>query len=485
MSAPDAPGRRVVVVGGGIAGLAAAWELRGLLSERDELVLLESGDRLGGKMLTADVAGVPVDQGAESFLLRVPDALGMVRESGFGDEVVHPASGATMLALDGRLRPLPARTLMGVPADLDAAAADGVLDEASIARARRDLSDPGEPVTEDVSVGAYVSRRLGRAVVDRLVDPLLGGVYAGRADGLSLRATVPTLAAAAARHTSVIAAAQEALAPPAVPTAPATPVFATVRSGLGTWAGAIGAGLGPVVRTDVTVREIHRTPTGFRLVTGPVPAPVALDADAVVVAVPATPAARLLAEVCPVAARELSGLDYSSVAIITLAYPPGTAVAGLTGVLVPASSGRAVKALTMVDHKWTHLDGGPMLMRASAGRIGDTAVLDRTDDELADLVAGDVAALVDVPGRPIASRVQRWGGALPQYAPGHLDRMARLGMALASVAGLEVAGAAYAGVGVPACVRTGRSAARAVARHLGIAGAESPVEAGATDRGGH
>ena len=443
----------VVVVGGGVAGLSAAAEAcrRGA-----RVTVLEGSSRLGGKVAVSEVGGLPVDEGADSMLTRVPDGLALAREAGLEPELVAPATGQAFVWSRGALRPLPTGTLLGLPTDLAALARSGLLSGRGLNRVPLDLLLPGRPVTEDVSVGELVARRFGREVVDRLVEPLLGGVYAGRPDRLSLRATLPQLVAPAARHRSLLLAAMETRA--ATPPTDG-PLFASLPGGLGRLPAAVAAASGAEVRLSTTVRELSRTPTGWRLVTGSAADPQALEADAVVLAVPAAPAARLLAGLTPTAAAELAGVEHASVAIITLVLD-GPVGAG-SGYLVPAVEGRTTKAVTFTSRKWAHYAGSSVL-RASVGRAGETADLQRSDEELVAAVLGELAQTVGPLPRVLDSRVVRWGGGLPQYAVGHLDLVARVRAGVARWPGLAVAGAAYDGVGVPAVARSGREAAAAV-----------------------
>jgi oxygen-dependent protoporphyrinogen oxidase len=473
MSTNDAAaGPRVVVVGGGIAGLAAAYALRRDGPPGLRVTVLDGAGQLGGKLRASAVAGLDVDEGAETFLTRVPEAVELATAVGLGDDLVHPATTSAGVVVAGEVRPLPAGTLLGVPADLGALRSAGVLSEPGLAAVAAEAGRPGEPLAGDVAVGEYVGRRLGREVVDRLVDPLLGGVYAGRADRLSLRATVPALADRLTPATggppgavpSLVEAAREALAPGSGPTGPA---FASLRGGVGRLPAAVAAAAAAEVRLGLPVRRIDR-PAGagaaFRLVAGPVPDPTELTADAVVVAVPAAKAAPLLAGVAPAAAADLAGIEYASIAIVTLGYAAAD-VRPLTGsgLLVPAVEGTAVKAVTYTSAKWPHLAGGDVVvLRASVGRHGDERVLHRDDADLVRLAAAEVAALTGLTAPPVVSRVSRWGGALPQYGVGHVERVARIRAGVAAVPGLAVCGAAYEGVGVPACIRSGYAAAAAV-----------------------
>ena len=452
----------IAVVGGGIAGLAAALRLRERLGPDAGITIIEQSARLGGKLRTVPLAGGPLEAGAETFLMRDPDgspsaAVRLAERVGLAGAVRHPTGARAGLAIGGSLRPMPAGTLMGVPAD------PSIVDGLATVAAGRDR-DAGRPLLapgQDVAVGALVRDRFGDEVTDRLVDPLLGGVYAGRADDLSLAVTVPALARAA-REQSTLAAAVRAALPPRPPgPAPAGPVFGPSEGGMGRLVSAVAEASAARLVLGSPVRELVAEPAGWRLVLGPVPDPTVLHADAVVLAVPARPAARLLAGVAPEASRLVGELDYASVALVRLAVP-GAELPELSGFLVPAVEGYAVKALTIFSTKWEHLrrPDGTVLLRASLGRYGDTAVLQRSDAELVDSARRELAELLEAPlPAPVAADVVRWGGGLPQYRPGHLDRVACARAALADRPGLALAGAACDGVGIPACVRSGEAAA--------------------------
>src|SRR5690606_25536289 len=496
---------QAVVVGGGIAGVAAA---RLLARAGVRVTVLEGSPRIGGKLRVSEIAGVPVDEGAESMLARRPEGLDLVAELGRRDDLVHPGTTTSAILSRGELRALPSGQVMGVPSDLRALAASRVLSPAGLARVPLDLVLPETPRGADVSVADYIGARLGREVVDRLVEPLLGGVYAGLVERLSFDATMPAVAAAARSHRSLLNAAQGVRE--AAPKNPG-PVFTTLPGGLGTlpqlvaddiaaaggtvrtgatvrelrrlpdgWRLTIGptrdpehldadavaaavpaapaarlrnpgvpAAAGGRVRTGATVRELRRLPDGWRLTIGPARDPEHLDADAVVVAVPAAPAARLLKPDVPAAARELEGIEYASMAIVTLAYR-ATAFPRLpkgSGYLVPAvesapeRGGRGVKAVTFSSVKWPHLrdrDTEIIAVRCSIGRYGEEHALQRTDAELTATAMAELAATCGVAELPAETRVTRWGGGLPQYNVGHADRVARVRSAIAGQPGLAV-----------------------------------------------
>ncbi|GGR69150.1 protoporphyrinogen oxidase [Micromonospora fulviviridis] len=455
---------RVAIVGGGITGLAAAVRLRDRAPAGTEITVYEQSGRLGGKLRTGELAGGPVEFGAESFLMRDPAggesaAVTLARRLGLAGAIVHPTVGQAALVVDGGLRPVPGGTLVGVPGDLDKVAAVA----RPAAAADRDGGAPLLPPDADVSVGALVRDRLGDEVVDRLVDPMLGGVYAGRADDLSLVTTMPALARAARVEHTLVGAVRAAQA--AAPRAPGAPVFGTLAGGLSTLVEAAARESGATIRRDAAVRELHRTPTGWRLTVGPTRDPEFVEADAVLLAVPARPAARLLAGPAPEVATAVGGLDYASVALVTMALPEPE-LPELSGFLVPATEGLLIKASTFFTTKWGHLrrPDGLALVRASVGRYGDEASLQLTDDDLVATVHRELSKVLGTPlPTPVARHVQRWGGALPQYTPGHLGRVAAARTALrAAHPTLALAGAGYDGVGIPVCVRSGEAAAEEI-----------------------
>jgi oxygen-dependent protoporphyrinogen oxidase len=467
------------VVGGGITGLAAALRLRDRLGPTAAITVYEQLGRVGGKLRTGSLAGVTAEQGADAFLVREPGtgagesaAVALARRVGLAGDLVHPEPLPAALAVAGALRALPGGTLVGVPGDLAQLA--GLAEPA----AGRDL-DRGRPLLgpgEDVAVGELVRSRLGDQVVDRLVDPLLGGVYAGRADRLSLAATMPGLTAACRTEPTLVGAVRAALA--AAPRPAGGPVFAGVRGGLGRLVEAVAAASGATLRLGRPVRELaragpesgaagRRSGLGWRLTVGSTRDAERVEADAVVLALPASPAARLLGPVDPAAAGLVGALDYASVALVTLALPGPLELPPWTGFLVPAAEGTAVKAATFLTRKWPHLaaPGAPVLVRASVGRYGEDRVLHLADPALVRRVHAELGRFLgrELP-EPVATGVRRWGGALPQYLPGHLDRVAAARAALPE--SLALAGAGYDGVGIPACVRSGQAAADRLAAAL-------------------
>ncbi len=466
-SHPVDPRGRVVVVGGGISGLAAAHHL---VRAGAEVTLLESADRLGGKLHADEIAGVPVDLGAESMLARRPEAVGLARQVGLADDLRPPATARAALWTRGRLRPMPRGHLMGVPGDLGPLSASGVLSPAGLARLPMDHVLPRTRVGDDVAIGEYVAARLGREVVDRLVEPLLGGVYAGNAYRISMRAAVPQLFKAVREQRSLIegvrGAMRRAARAPGAP-GPDAPVFMGIRGGVGRLPLAVAdacRAAGADVRTGVRVRGLKRSGHGWSVLTDGAGASAVLAADAVVLAVPAPVASKLLRGESPVAAAELDTVEYASMALVTMAFrrrdllglPAGS------GFLVPPVDRRTIKASTFSSRKWGWVDeAGPdtFVLRTSVGRHGEEADLAWDDTELVRLSREDLAEAAGVVAAPVAARVTRWENGLPQYPVGHVGKVARIREHVAKLPALAVCGALYDGVGIPACVAAAHRAA--------------------------
>jgi protoporphyrinogen/coproporphyrinogen III oxidase len=482
----------VAVVGGGISGLAAAYRLRRLLGAGARLTVVEQARTPGGKLHAVPLAGMSYDVGAEAFLVRRPEAVNLIRELGLGDELVHPSAHAVALVrFDGRLAALPPRTVLGVPATVDGL--DGVLSADGLARVRAEPTIPMRWDGTDVAVGPLVARRLGPEVAMRLVDPLLGGVYAGRADTLGLRPTLPALAAAlddaivTGRPPSLLGAAAAALAPVSQSTQHAEPipalgpgagpVLGALRGGMPVLVEALVRAAGAQLRLGLPVRALARTAHGWRLEMGAAPTPEYLDADGVLLAVPPPALRRLLAPLHPVAAAAAAGIDVASSVIVSLALPADAKLPASSGVLVAAGEPLHAKAFTFSTVKWPHLDGsGFTVLRASLGRHGEARSLRADDAELVRLVRADLAELTGITAPPVDAVVTRWGGGLPQYHVGHLDRVAAIEAGVAALPRLSVTGAALHGIGIPACIATADAAARRLAAHLHAAGGPHDVE---------
>ncbi|BBH17942.1 protoporphyrinogen oxidase [Nocardioides baekrokdamisoli] len=422
---------RIAVVGAGIGGLVAAHDL---VAAGHSVVVLEASDRAGGKLRRESVAGAMVDVGAEAMLARRPEGVALAESLGL--PIVHPTDASSRIWTRDALRPMPP-SVMGAPTDLAALAASGVLSSAGLARAQAAVEVWPD---EDVTVGDLVAARFGDEVTDRLVEPLLGGVYAGRARQISARAATPQL---------LVSTGSTSTSPTVTGSGP---VFAGLVGGMGQLAEALADRLD--VRLQTPALLLERSGAGW-LVDGEA-------YDAVVVATPAGPAAALLRQILPTAADELAAIESASVAVVTFAFD-SFVIDNSSGFLVPPIDGRAIKASTFSFNKWDWVreaGDGLSLLRTSLGRAGET--LSGSDLDLIDASLADLERAVGGVGRVVDVHVQRWDDALPQYALGHLERVARIREAVAGIPGLAVCGAAYDGVGIPAVIASARLAANSL-----------------------
>ena len=459
---------RVVVAGGGITGLVAAREA----AKAGATVTLVEPDRLGGKLRSSPFDGGVLDEAADAFLARVPEGVALCDELGLAGELVSPAARRAYVWSHGALRLLPEGHVLGVPTDLDELAASGILSATGLARVREEPTLPLTVPRGDVTIGSLMRARLGDEAAERLVDPLVGGINAGDTDQLSLAATVPQLdAALRSGHRSLIDACRAQRSAAAEPSAP---VFFAPKAGMGALLAALVDDLRDLGVTVVSDRVValERTTGGWSVGLA---AGAALDADGVVLTIPAPHAAEVLRPHAARSATLLSGIAYASVAMVCLAAPRAAVERDLdgSGFLVPRAERRTITACSWTSAKWPHLAGdGTVWLRASVGRDGDdAAALALPDDAIVDAVVADLADTMALRGRPTEARVTRWTASLPQYRVGHLDRMDALDADLATaMPRVVVTGAALRGLGIPACIRQGAAATARVLAALDTAG---------------
>jgi protoporphyrinogen/coproporphyrinogen III oxidase len=470
----DVTPRRVVVVGGGISGLAAAWELTGGSTPRadaPEVTVLEASPRLGGPLQSEDFGGRVIDLGPDGFLGRRPEAVDLCGEVGLVDALVPIAASGAAVWARGRLRTLPEGHALGIPTRFWPTARSGIVGTRGVLGLARDAVLPRPDVRGpigDRAIGPLVARKLGRRVVDMLADPLIGGIHAGSVDDMSAAATFPPLLAAAQRRGGLMRGLRAEV--PA-PTPDGPPLFWALAGGMAVLVTALAEALrarGVDVRLSSPAEALERSAGGTWIVHS---GRDAFDADAAVLATPAPTAAVLLRPYDDEAAGLLDAIDYASVTLVTFRVGSDDLPQTLhgTGFLVPRHSshkGReqwAVTACTFLDRKWPQLGrDDEALLRASMGRVDDTRARAWSDDEAAERAWEELSALMGVGEQPLAARVVRFDDAFPQYRVHHLLRTAGIESALARLGGVAVAGAAYRGVGIPACIASGRSAARAL-----------------------
>ena len=535
---------RIAIVGGGIAGLVAAYEIAKIGSA--EVVLYEGSGRAGGKLLTTPFADHMVDEGADAFITRVPHAIELCEELGLGDELVAPSTSKAFIWSDGALKPLPKSQVLGVPLDIEELRRSGLVSEAGIAAAEADLkraeteaalakktpiaateadlnraefaardskpilgtadtASAAETTAAPDTVGALVRQRLGDEIAEKLVFPLIGSINAGNCDLLDLQTTAPLLAEAAASNPSLIAGLrnlrQQAQSKASASKASGDEasmgtalVFLAPKSGMGEIIQQLESRLGERIRLSCPAASVKKL--GIRFSDGR----ASENFDAIVLATPSWAAADLLAKSHSETAAMISDIDYASVVLVTLAFnsdhPADIELSG-SGFLVPASEDLTITACSWASSKWEHLRGDQagnknasrdtasqatatstkpsqtgsqsnIILRVSLGRHGDDAIASANDEHIIATVLADLEQTVGITARPLETRISRWHRSFPQYAPGHSERVTQAEAQLTS-AGIFLAGAGYHGIGVPACIASGRNAARASLRHVGAA----------------
>jgi protoporphyrinogen/coproporphyrinogen III oxidase len=443
---------KVVVVGGGIAGLAAARTLESLVPQA-EIVLVERAPRVGGMLRTEHVEGFAVECGPDSFLSRKPRGVGLCQELGLGHELIgrRPENARSFVRLGDDLHPLPEGLTGLVPTNLDALGESTLLSDEGKRRLAAEVDVPPEPTGEDESIAAFVTRRLGREAYERLVEPLATGIYGGDGAQLSLQATFPQLRALELEHGSVLRGLR-AQTPPAA----TRPPFLSLRAGMESLVETLARSL-PRTSVRVSAAAAAVGSGDVELAGGE-----RLQADGIVLATPAFVTAELVAELDPELAADLEDIPYAGSAIVTLGYRRDDVAHPLDGYgyVVPRAAGVRVLACTWSSSKWEGRapDGCELLRVFLAGE-------ELADDELVTL-ARDEVTLLGIRGEPMLTRIDRWSRGMPQYVLGHTERLERIDAALERHTGLALAGAAYRGVGIPDCIHSGEEAARSIARSL-------------------
>ena len=438
------------VVGGGISGLVAAYRLRVAAGPDASITVLDPADRLGGVLRTERIGGQPMDVGAEAFVARRPEVPALLAELGLSGKQIATTGARPLIYSEGRLHPLPKDTVNGIPAR--PAALTGLVDDATV---RWMLDEPRRPFTwrpgADPSVADLVGDRFGEQVVIRSVDPLLTGVYSGSSATIGIRAAAPTVAAALDRGARNLTDAVNAALPPPLTGS----VFGAVDGGYTVL-------LDELVRrsglrwAQVAVRGVQRTPRGWELIDDE---GARWPADGVVLAVPAPRLPALISDLAPNSAAVAASIPVASAAVVALALPGGTPLPEQSGVLVAGRGPLRTKAVTLSSRKWGRR-GSVELLRLSFGRFSDDVARNVGDEELLTWSEEDLKTLFGISVEPVDHRVVRWIDAMPQYGPGHADRVAELRAALPPT--LAVAGAYLDGIGVPACVASATRAAAAL-----------------------
>lgn len=478
---------RTAIIGGGIAGLAAAYELEKARAAGAEMeyTLFESQDRLGGSLATELVGGTVLERGPDSFLTEKPAGAELCRELGLGDQLTpsNDAARKTYILVKNRLVPLPDGLMFLVPTKLVPTALTPLFSIRTKIKMGLELLLPPRPTgAEDESVAAMVARHFGTEVVDRLADPLLSGIYGGDAAQLSARAVLPKLVemeseygsltrgvlatrgkmAARARETALKAAHGDGPGVGPVEGRAARTIFTTLKGGMQQLVDALEAKLKPgSVRLGTAVTSLEKTATDWVVEAGD----VRESYDAVIVCLPAWAASTVLKGLDGTLSEDLAGIPYTSSITLNLVYderklpelPDGF------GFLVPASEGRAMLACTFVHRKFLGRTApGKAVLRAFLGGVKNEALLSEPDAVLEEIVRREFKEILGITAEPEHVMISRWGRAMAQYAVGHQERVKRIQERVARLQGLKLAGNAYDGIGIPDCIRLGRKAAHEI-----------------------
>ena len=497
---------RIAILGGGISGLSAAFRLLELSAKHEaplEVTLLERASRLGGALCTIREQGFIAEAGADSFLTEKPWALDLVRRLGLDRELVGTRAEfrRTYVVHDGALVEVPDGFSLLAPTRMLPMLRSPLLSPRGKLRVMIEPLIPRRSSHRDESLASFVTRRLGREVLERIAQPLAGGIYTADPAQLSLHATLPRFAKMEARHGSVIRglrAAARKQGPQSGKSDKTSGVsgarwslFASLRGGVSTIVEALAQRLGDTVRRDADVTALERIASGaaeskprWRIVTA---TGTALETDAVICALPADRAAPLFEPHSPSLARALNGIGYASAAVVNLGYREDDfpRAPRSFGFVVPAIEQRKIIAGSFTSLKF---DGraplGTILVRAFVGGAMQSQLMALDDDSMIEAVREEFRALLGVEAAPLWARVNRWPDSMPQYAVGHHDRVMEIESAAAALPGLELAGAALRGVGIPDCVLSGERAAQAIFFELQAerAAGATPTESPGTSR---
>lgn len=466
--------QRILIAGGGITGLAAAYQLqkRAAAAGMDpEIILVEKDDRLGGKTQTQHVDGMVIEEGPDSFIASKPWMKELCTELGIPVTGTNPKCHTTYIYHHGRMESLPVGMQLMIPTQIMPFVTTRLLSPVGKLRAAMEPFVPVKRTDEDESIGSFVSRRFGREVLENIAGPLMGGIYGGDYEGVSLKATFPMFMKMENEKGSLLIAAQkQKLANRSKPKGPTGfSMFLTVPTGLKTVVDTLAERSDRVqVRLKTGVERLNRSSDGkyrVRLSTGE-----EMEADAVVLCLSAYAAANLVEGTVPDAAALLNTVPYGSSVVVALGYKRADVDHPLdaSGFLVPAREPLDITASTWVSSKWSHAaPPDKALLRVFLGRAGGKDWTQESDQVLLETAMGGLKRTMGLKASPTVSRVFRWPRAMAQYRVGHLAKMDQVDQAMQKAPGLYLAGAAFRGVGLPDCVREGTAAAEKVSKQLG------------------
>ncbi|ALF09727.1 protoporphyrinogen oxidase [Parageobacillus thermoglucosidasius] len=456
----------VVIIGGGITGITAAYYLQKAVKERQlpiECKLVEATHRLGGKVQTVVRDGFVIERGPDSFLARKTSAFRLVREVGLENEIVHNATGKSYILVNGKLYPIPGGAIMGIPTQIGPFITTRLFSPLGKLRAAFDFILPPTKAEGDLSLGQFFRRRLGDEVVDNLIEPLLSGIYAGDIDQMSLMATFPQFFQIEQKYGSLVLGAKR--------TAPKAQkerkgAFQTLKTGLQSLVDEVEKRMeqGSVIK-GVRVERVWREGTGYRLrlSNGDI-----WKADSIIVAAPHSSVPAMFADY-PFF-EPFQSIPSTSVATVALAFPESAIEQDIdgTGFVVSRRNDYTITACTWTHKKWPHTaPDGKALLRCYVGRPGDEEIVEQSDDEIVRVVMDDLSKIMRISGRPELIAISRWKEAMPQYTVGHKERLAKIKTHMdAELPGVFLAGSSYEGLGLPDCIDQGENAVKKVLDYL-------------------
>ncbi|MFC0272039.1 protoporphyrinogen oxidase [Metabacillus herbersteinensis] len=462
--------KKVVIIGGGITGLSAAFYLQKEIIEKQlsiEITLIEASPRLGGKIQTIHRDGYVIERGPDSFLERKTSGPQLVKDVGLSDELVNNAVGRSYVLVKDQLHPIPAGAVMGIPTKMSPFISTGLFSLPGKMRAAADFVLPSNKVTGDQSLGQFFRRRLGDEVVENLIEPLLSGIYAGDIDKLSLMSTFPQFYKVEQEHRSLILGMRKTTPSNAAKHTPSKGIFQTVKGGLQSLVDAIESKLDQTTLIKGTkVADIHKIDNQYelKLSNGTIQL-----ADAVVMTTPHFTVPQMLNNEPEFA--YFKEMPATSVATVAMAFTEDAVKMDKegTGFVISRNEDYTMTACTWTHKKWPHsTPKGKVLLRAYVGKAGHEAIVEQPDEEIIQTVLHDLMQKMEITAKPEFSYVTRWKQSMPQYNVGHIEKIKSIQKTLdTQYPGLYLAGSSYEGIGIPDCIDQGKQAVQEVLKHIG------------------
>ncbi|TFD99237.1 protoporphyrinogen oxidase [Jeotgalibacillus salarius] len=454
--------RKIVIVGGGITGLAAAFRAQEKINHEQldaEITIVEANHRLGGKIQTVVQDGFVIERGPDSFLERKISMGRLIKDVGLEDKLVPNATGQAFILVNDKLHPMPGGAIMGIPTQIKPFMVTDLISLTGKLRAAGDFVLPKSDHQRDQSLGTFFRRRLGNEVVENLIEPLLSGIYAGDIDQISLQSTFPQYGKLEQEHRSLIAGMKKTS--PAANRKPGDKkksMFLTLSTGLESLVDQLETMLGDCEIVKGTRVESIRRGERYRLSLN---SGAVIEADSVIFTVPHFTAGSVFSETELL--NEIEDIPATSVATVAMAFNKEEVedILDGTGFVVSRNSDYTITACTWTHNKWPHtVPDGKVLLRCYVGRAGDETVVDLSDDQIERIVLDDLNKIIKVKSKPAFTIVTRWKKSMPQYTVGHRERMANVRAELEkSFPGVYLAGASYDGIGLPDCIDQGEAAA--------------------------